>query len=38
MIAEKLADKVRGRDPLPKADVPYYVAKDAPARRHAAVA
>ncbi|WP_017429343.1 MULTISPECIES: choline dehydrogenase [Gammaproteobacteria] len=33
MIAEKMADKVRGRDPLPKADVPYYVAKDAPARR-----
>lgn len=33
MIAEKMADKVRGRDPLPKADAPYYVAKDAPARR-----
>ncbi|MDN6322885.1 MAG: choline dehydrogenase, partial [Halomonas sp.] len=33
MIAEKMADKVRGRDPLPKADTPYYVAKNAPARR-----
>jgi choline dehydrogenase len=33
MIAEKMADKVRGRDPLPKADVPYYVAGDAPARK-----
>ncbi|KAA0583021.1 choline dehydrogenase [Azospirillum sp. Sh1] len=26
MMAEKLADAVRGRPPLPRADVPYYVA------------
>ncbi|WP_129141667.1 choline dehydrogenase [Modicisalibacter coralii] len=33
MIAEKMADKVRGREPLPRAEVPYYVAGDAPARQ-----
>ncbi|WP_355662264.1 choline dehydrogenase [Halomonas salifodinae] len=33
MLAEKIADKIRGRDPLPKSDAPYYVAKDAPAQR-----
>ncbi len=32
MIAEKMADKVRGREPLAKADVPYFVADDTPAR------
>ena len=35
MIAEKMADKVRGRDPLPPAKVDYYVANGAPARRRA---
>ncbi|WP_158047498.1 choline dehydrogenase [Skermanella pratensis] len=35
MMAEKLADAIRGRDALPRADVPYYVAGDAPARRPA---
>ena len=29
MMAEKLADAVRGRPPLPRADVPYYVAEAA---------
>jgi choline dehydrogenase len=39
MIAEKLADVIRGRTPLPRAQVPYYVAatpasvRTAPARR-----
>ncbi len=28
MIAEKIADAMRGRPPLPRADVPYYVASD----------
>jgi choline dehydrogenase len=32
MLAEKLADAIRGREPLPRAQVPYYVAGDAPAR------
>ncbi|GLU31894.1 choline dehydrogenase [Trinickia caryophylli] len=32
MIAEKIADQIRGRKPLPRADVPYYVAHGAPAR------
>ena len=32
MIAEKMADKVRGRKPLPKAEVAYFVAGDTPAR------
>ena len=30
--AEKIADHIRGRAPLPRADVAYYVANDAPAR------
>ncbi len=30
MIAEKIADHIRERTPLPKADVPYYVANDTP--------
>ena len=29
MMAEKLADALRGRPPLPRADVPYYVAEAA---------
>ncbi|WP_110689443.1 choline dehydrogenase [Salinicola endophyticus] len=33
MIAEKLADRVRGKTPLPPAEVDYYVADGAPARK-----
>ncbi|MBB3189766.1 choline dehydrogenase [Halomonas cerina] len=33
MLAEKIADKIRGREPLPRSDAPYYVAGDAPARQ-----
>ena len=33
MIAEKLADVIRGRAPLPRANVPYYVARGTPIRR-----
>jgi choline dehydrogenase len=33
MIAEKLADVIRARPPLPRAEVPYYVAAGAPAHR-----
>jgi len=33
MIAEKLADRIRGRAPLPRSTAAYYVAGDAPARR-----
>lgn len=33
MLAEKMADKIRGREPLPKSDAPYYVASGAPARQ-----
>jgi len=32
MMAEKQADAIRGRKPLPRADVPYYVAGNTPAR------
>ena len=32
MIAEKIADRIRGRAPLARADVSYYVANGAPAR------
>lgn len=32
MIAEKIADRIRGRTPLPRVEVPYYVANGAPAR------
>lgn len=38
MMAEKLADAVRGRPALPRAAVPYYVAGAAPARVTAAAA
>ncbi|MDR5867681.1 choline dehydrogenase [Halomonas koreensis] len=33
MLAEKMADKIRGRAPLPQSNAPYYVAKGAPAQR-----
>ncbi|APE29889.1 choline dehydrogenase [Halomonas aestuarii] len=33
MLAEKIADRIRGREPLPRSDAPYYVAGDAPARK-----
>ena len=33
MIAEKIADAIRGCDPLPPTDAPYWVANGAPARR-----
>lgn len=33
MIAEKIADRIRGRAPLPHSTAAYYVAGDAPARR-----
>jgi choline dehydrogenase len=32
MMAEKIADWIRGRTPLPRSDAPYYVARDKPAR------
>jgi choline dehydrogenase len=32
MIAEKIADKIRGRQPLPRSTAPYYVAGDAPVK------
>ncbi|WP_443191298.1 choline dehydrogenase [Pseudomonas indica] len=32
MMAEKLADKIRGRTPLPRSNAPYYVANGAPVR------
>ena len=35
MIAEKMADAIRGHEPLPRSDAPYYVANGAPARRPA---
>ncbi|MCP1313033.1 MULTISPECIES: choline dehydrogenase [unclassified Halomonas] len=34
MLAEKIADRIRGREPLPRDSVDYYVAGNAPARRH----
>jgi choline dehydrogenase len=33
MIAEKIADRIRGRQPLPRSTASYYVAGDAPVRR-----
>ncbi|MGV8892060.1 MAG: choline dehydrogenase [Burkholderiaceae bacterium] len=33
MIAEKIADAIRGRAPLPRVAVPYYTANGAPVRR-----
>lgn len=32
MLAEKIADRIRDRAPLARADVPYYVAQGTPAR------
>ncbi|WP_259640822.1 GMC oxidoreductase, partial [Pseudomonas syringae group genomosp. 3] len=32
MIAEKIADKIRGRQPLPRSTADYFVAGDKPAR------
>ena len=32
MIAEKLADRIRGRQPLPRSTAPYYVAGNDPVR------
>ncbi|APX92665.1 choline dehydrogenase [Halomonas sp. 1513] len=32
MLAEKIADRIRDREPLPKSDAPYYIAGDTPAR------
>jgi choline dehydrogenase len=32
MIAEKIADQIRGRAPLPRSEADYYVAGDAPVR------
>ncbi|MEE8627807.1 choline dehydrogenase [Methylobacterium ajmalii] len=32
MMAEKIADRIRGRAPLPRSDAPYFVAGDAPVR------
>jgi choline dehydrogenase len=33
MIAEKIADRIRSRQPLPRSTAAYYVAKDAPVRK-----
>lgn len=33
MIAEKIADRIRGRQPLPRSTAPYYVAHGAPVRK-----
>jgi choline dehydrogenase len=32
MLAEKIADRIRGRAPLARSTAPYYVANGAPAR------
>jgi len=32
MLAEKIADRIRGREPLPRAQVDYYIANGAPAK------
>ncbi|WP_118180219.1 choline dehydrogenase [Paraburkholderia phosphatilytica] len=34
MLAEKIADRIRGRAPLPRSNAAYYVANGAPAREH----
>lgn len=33
MMAEKIADRIRGRAPLARSEAPYFVAGDTPARR-----
>ncbi|TXR41341.1 choline dehydrogenase [Ectopseudomonas mendocina] len=35
MMAEKIADRIRGRQPLPRSNAPYFVAGDRPARGQA---
>ncbi|WP_103121346.1 choline dehydrogenase [Methylopila sp. Yamaguchi] len=35
MMAEKIADRIRGRAPLARSDAPYFVAGDAPVKRPA---
>ena len=35
MLAEKIVDRIRGREALTRADVPYFVANGKPARRTA---
>jgi len=35
MLAEKIADKIRGHEPLPRSTAPYYVANGAPERKSA---
>jgi choline dehydrogenase len=32
MMAEKIADAIRGREALPRVEVPYYIANGAPVR------
>jgi choline dehydrogenase len=32
MMAEKIADRIRGRSPLPRSTAKYFVAGDAPVR------
>jgi choline dehydrogenase len=32
MMAEKIADKIRGRKPLPRSTAPYYVAGETPVK------
>lgn len=38
MVAEKIADRIRGRASLPRSHAPYYVAHEVPPRRTPAVA
>lgn len=33
MLAERMADKIRGREPLPPSQAPYFVANGAPAQK-----
>jgi len=33
MLAEKIADRIRGREALPRVDTPYFVANGAPSRK-----
>lgn len=35
MMAEKIADRIRGRQPLPRSNAPYFVAAERPARGQA---
>lgn len=35
MLAEKIADRIRGRQPLPRSDATYFVAGERPVRQHA---